>query len=95
MSADARSEGVIAIIVPERDYLLKKLCDKEGKIYRFEDKQWQEYQQLLHTNVNVFEIMVEALMDVEEEFCLPEVECVGKAGRFWLTAETFVVGKGA
>jgi hypothetical protein len=38
--------------------------------------------------------MIEALIDVEEEFCLPPVERVGAAGRFYLTAETFVVEKG-
>jgi hypothetical protein len=43
VSTDARSEGIIAIIVPERDFILKRLTAKEGKIYRFDDKPWEDY----------------------------------------------------
>lgn len=43
ISTDSRSEGIIAIIVPERDYILKRLTAKEGKIHRFDDKPWEEY----------------------------------------------------
>lgn len=37
--------------------------------------------------------MVEALIEIEEENNLPEIERVGQRGRFYLTAETFVVTK--
>lgn len=43
VSTDSKSEGIIAVIVPERDYILKRLTEKEGKIHRFDDKPWEDY----------------------------------------------------
>jgi len=77
VSADPRSEFVAAVIVPERDYLLRKLAEVNGAAYSQELSQNltpADYQSLLDSDEHVKRIISAELQSKEEEFQLSDFE---------------------
>ena len=72
VSADPRSEFVAAVIVPERDYLLRKLAEASAgasaPLEQFQSLTPAEYQDILDNDKNVKIIISGELLKKEEEF---------------------------
>ena len=73
ISANAMNDSVFAVIVPDKEHLLKTLFEIEGKITRAEQlKSHKQYQEFLETNENARFIMMQQLRQKEEEYALLE-----------------------
>ena len=91
MSAAPSREFVIAVIVPEKEYLLRRLAEAEGApLQSYLDLDQAHYQKLLDSNTTVEEIFSSEFRIKEVEYSLAEYECVSE-GRFYLTAKAFSV----
>jgi 16S rRNA C1402 (ribose-2'-O) methylase RsmI len=95
VSADPRSEFVAAVIVPERDYLLRKLAeasaDAAATLEQFQSLTPAEYQDILDNDKNVKIIISGELLKKEEEFKLPPYERIAENYRYYLSAKPFIV----
>lgn len=94
VSADPRSEFVAAVIVPEREYLLRKLSESSGglPLEQYQKMTSIEYQALLDENENVRKILQAELLAKENEFQLADYERIAAHTRFYLSSLPFVAG---
>ena len=95
VSADPRSESVAAVIVPERDYLLRKLAEASAgasaPLEQYQSLTPAEYQDILDNDKNVKIIISGELLKKEEEFKLPPYERIAENHRYYLSAKPFIV----
>ena len=95
VSADPRSESVAAVIVPERDYLLRKLAEASAvasaTLEKFQSLSPAEYQDILDNDKNVKIIKSGEVLKKEEEFKLPPYERIAENHRYYLSAKPFIV----
>jgi hypothetical protein len=54
VSASPKANFVVAVIVPARDYILKRVAEIEGKVYRFSND--LDYKNFLDTHDHIREI---------------------------------------
>ena len=97
VSAYPRSESVAAVIVPERDYLLRKLAeasaDAAATLEQFQSLTPAEYQDILNNDKNVKIIISQELLKKEEEFNLSSSERIAENNRYYLSAKPFIVNQ--
>lgn len=73
----------MAVIVPDRDYVLKRVAEIEGKLHRFGSNEL--YQEFINTHTHVNEIIQDSLRAKELEYDLANCECIAFSNRFVLT----------
>ena len=95
VSADPRSECVATVIVPERDYLLRKLAEASAgaaaPLEQFQSLSPAEYQDMLDNDNNVKIFISGELSKKEEEFKLSPYERIAENHRYYLSAKPFIV----
>jgi long-chain acyl-CoA synthetase len=88
VAVSSQSEFVVAIIVPEREYLLREVSKLTHQDYK--DLSLADYENLLSSSEHVNQVMSRELKKKEDEFDLAPQERIADQGRYHLTTETFV-----